>query len=306
MELRHLRYFVAVAETLHFGEAATRLRIAQPSLSQQINALETELQTRLFRRTRRRVELTEAGRLLLEEARDILARSDRAALIARRVGRTDAGQLRVGFGYCMDQTALVKAVSVFSAANPKIRVELRTMSVQLQLAAIRDERLDVGFVRRTDSEPWLEAGLLVAEPLILAVPYKHRLASKRSVSLASLADEPFVLTSREFVPVYHDIVLKTCREAGFLPNAFQEADQLHVLLHFVGSGCGVALVPAFCQRTRVPRVKFVSVRPAVPVLETVVARRRANQSKAVMDFIAVATHAFEVMRRRVASAFERS
>jgi DNA-binding transcriptional LysR family regulator len=306
MELRHLRYFVAVAESLHFGEAAAKLRIAQPSLSQQISALENDLQTGLLRRTRRRVELTDAGRVFLEEARDILARADRAAIMARRAGRTGAGHLRVGVGYCMDHMALVKAVGVFSAANPNVRVELRTMSVQLQVAALRDQRLDVAFVRRTEGEPWLLTERLVTEPLALALPRKHRLASRKSVQLSSVADEPFVLTSRELVPVYHDIVLNACRDAGFLPNASQEADQLHVLMQFVGSGCGVALVPAFSRRTRPSRVAVVALRPAVPVLDTVVAWRRETEAAAVTDFIAVARRAFGLMARRAALAFEDS
>jgi hypothetical protein len=129
MELRHLRYFVAVAESLHFGEAAFGLGISQPSLSQQIRQLEEELQARLLQRTKRRVELTEAGQLFLNDAREILAQTDRAAMIAHRIGHQGAGKLRVGVGYCMDQLALAKAVSTFSAAHPQVRVELQTMAV---------------------------------------------------------------------------------------------------------------------------------------------------------------------------------
>src|SRR5688572_18591013 len=219
MELRHLRYFVALSESLHFGEAATRLRIAQPSLSQQIRQLEEELQTKLLRRTQRRVELTEAGELFLEEARDILARTDRAGRIARRAGRGDAGRIRVGVGYCMDQMAVVKAVTTFNRRHPKIRVELETLAVSRQVAALRNDRLDLGFVRTLPPDGSLTSELLVSEPLVVAMPHTHRFAGKKAILLADLADELFVMTSRELVPFYHDVVVKTCREAGFAPNA---------------------------------------------------------------------------------------
>jgi DNA-binding transcriptional LysR family regulator len=124
MELRHLRYFVAVAESLHFGRAATKLLTAQPSLSHQIRRLEAESQASLLRRTKRHVELTEAGRLLLDEARDLLARADRAAIVARRVGRGDAQRLRVGFGYCMDQSCLVAVMGQFTA-RPRFKLKPR-------------------------------------------------------------------------------------------------------------------------------------------------------------------------------------
>jgi DNA-binding transcriptional LysR family regulator len=291
MELRHLRYFVAVAESLHFGVAASRLRISQPSLSQQIRQLEEEIQTSLLRRTKRRVELTEAGELFLEEARDIIARSDRAAMIARRVGRGHGGRIRVGVGYCMNQRALVKAVGMFRASHPKVRVELQTMAVTLQLAALRDERLDVAFVRGAATDGSVESQVVHAEELVLALPPRHRFAHKRVITVSSLAQESFVVTSREHVPVYHDIVLKTCREAGFIPNAPHEADHLQMILDFVAAGCAVALVPAFVQRHRPRRVAFASLRPASPPLETVAAWRRSNSSAMLTEFVTFARRA---------------
>jgi DNA-binding transcriptional LysR family regulator len=306
MEFRHLRYFVAVAESLHFGEAARRLRIAQPSLSQQIRQLETELQTTLLRRTKRRVELTEAGRLFFDEATDLLARRDRAALIARRAGRADGGRLRVSAGYCMDQVAIVRALSAFNAHHPNFRVELQTTAVQSQIAALRDERVDVGFVRSTNGESFLESEVLVREPLLVAMPRGHRLATKKALQLSMLADQPFVVTSRDLVPAYHDIVLRMCREAGFVPNAAHESDHLHVLLAFVGAGCGVALVPAFARTMRPARVAFVALRPSVPVLETVIAWRKSAASAALTDFVSIARRALAIAQRRAVPAHERT
>jgi DNA-binding transcriptional LysR family regulator len=164
VELRHLRYFVAVAESLHFGQAAIRLQIAQPSLSHQIQQLEAELQTSLLRRTKRRVELTEAGRVFLEEARDILGRADRAAMVARRAGRAEAGRLRIGVGYCMDQAEVCRAVSVFTCQYQAVRVELQTLAVTQQFTALRDQQMDVGFVLPPVSDSSLSSESLVREP----------------------------------------------------------------------------------------------------------------------------------------------
>ena len=303
MELRHLRYFVAVSELLHFGEAAAKLGIAQPSLSQQIRQLESELQTDLLRRTKRRVELTEAGKLFLEEARDILARTDRAAMVARRVAHREE-TIRVAVGYCMHHLAVVKAVSEFNRRHQNTRVELQTMPVLMQAAALRDNRLDVGFVRQPVTESSLAGELVVAEPLVVALPQQHRLAGKQVIPLSALADEEFVLASREQVPVYHDFVLKACREAGFVPNATHETDHLHMLLGFVAAGTGIALVPAFAQTTRLRGVTFASLRPSAPSLQTVVAWRTDNTSALLAEFIAIAHRVLGRARRPFGSSLQ--
>ena len=287
MELRHLRYFVAVAETLHFGQAAAALHIAQPSLSHQIKLLEAELKTALLHRTKRRVELTDAGRLFVEEARDILARADRAAMIARRAGRATEGRLRVGVGYCMDQSRISEAVSTFNARHPAIRVELQTMAVPLQLDAIRGQTLDVGFVRPPITNSGLASERLMTEPLVAALSTNHRLAGKRSLPLSVLSEDSFILPPREIVPVYHDIVLKACREAGFVPDSPHEADHLHMLLAMVGGGSGVALVPAFARRLKPPRVVFVPLNPPSARLYLSVAWRRDNASRVLLEFLKV-------------------
>ena len=200
MELKQIRCFVAVAESLHFGHAAAKLRIAQPSLTYQIQRLEKELQTSLLRRTKRRVELTDAGRQFLENARDVLARADSAALSARRAGLGEAGRIRVAVGYCMDHLDVSKAVSVFNQRHEAIRVELQTMAVPLQFAALRDDRLDVGFVRPPVTDPSLTYEVLSREPMIVAMRSKHPLARKAGIPLSNLANEPFVLPLQAAVP----------------------------------------------------------------------------------------------------------
>ncbi len=291
MELRHLRYFVAVAESLHFGQAAAKLQIAQPSLSHQIRQLEAELQTTLLRRTKRRVELTDAGRAFLEDARDILARTDRAAISARRVGGGSSQLLRVGIGYGMDHSTVAMAVSEFSSRCPGLHVELRTMSVPSQLASLLDRRLEVGFVRPPVNDPALATEVLIREPLVAALPRNHRLASKGRVSLSTLVDEPFVLVQRETAPVFHEAVIRACREAGFAPHAPHEADHLQTVIRMVAAGSGVSLVPASARKIREHRVVYRSLHPPPPNLETAVAWRRDNASPMLTEFVEVARRA---------------
>ena len=285
MELRHLRYFVAVAESLHFGRAAATLHIAQPSLSHQVQQLEAELQTTLLRRTKRRVELTEAGRVFLEEAQDILGRADRAALVARRAGRTEAGQLRVGVGYCMNHAAISRAVRGFNREHPAVRVELQTLAVPQQFAALRDQRLDVGFVFPPVTDASLGIELLMCEPLLAALPASHRAARKRSITLVALKNDPFIVPPRELVPVLHDVVLRACRDAGFIPNAQHEADHLQLVLGMVAAGTAVALVPASARKLHTQGVVLVPLSPPVTVLEMGIAWRHNNPSVIVAQFI---------------------
>lgn len=244
MELRHLRYFVALAETLHFGHAAARLRIAQPSLSHQIRQLEDDLQVGLLHRTKRRVQLTDAGRLFLQESRDIIARADRATVIARRMGSIDARRLRVGIGYCSDQSDIAALLGAFNAQQRGIQVETKTLSVPAQLAALVDGQLDIAFVRPPVSDHSLMSEVVIREALVVALPPKHRFATRARLPLSALANELFILPPRDIVPVFHDAVLKACRAAGFVAHAPHEADHLHMVLGLVAAGAGIALVPA--------------------------------------------------------------
>jgi DNA-binding transcriptional LysR family regulator len=287
MELRHLRYFVAVAELLHFGQAARRLHIAQPSLSHQIRRLETELGARLLERSQRRVDLTEAGQVFLVEAREILARADHAALAARRASAHGAARLGVGLGPCMDPELVVHAVTTFRTRHPTIRVEVRTMAGAHQLEALRDGRLDVGFVHPPVTDPSLHHEGLGSEPLRVALPVGHRLAARRRLALAALAQEVFVVVPRDVVPIYHDTVLRACRDAGFVPDAPHEADHLEILLGMVAANAGVALVPAVAVKIRQPGLVLRPLDPPPPVLETALVWRR-DPSPIAAAFIDVA------------------
>ena len=288
MELRHLRYFVAVADTLHFGQAAARLRIAQPSLSHQIRQLEDDLQVGLLHRTKRRVELTDAGRLFLQESRDIIARADRATVIARRMGSVDARRLRVGIGYCTDQSDIAALLGAFNAQHHGIQVETKTLSVPAQLAALVDGQLDIAFARPPVSDHSLMSEVVIREALVVALPPKHRLVSRSRLPLSALRNELFILPPRDAVPVFHDAVLKACRAAGFVPQAPHEADHLHMVLGLVAAGAGVALVPASARKAHHDEVAYRALHPAPEKLETALAWRRDDKSPALAEFISTA------------------
>jgi DNA-binding transcriptional LysR family regulator len=285
VELRHLRYFVAVAESLHFGRAAAQLRIAQPSLSHQIRQLEAELQTTLFQRTKRRVQLTESGELFLKEAREILAHADRATLIARRVSLGGSERLRVGVAIWTDLRQIFAVVKRLDESHPTIRVDLRSMSVPLQIAALKAGLIDIGFIRAASLEPVLNSELLVAEPFVVALPKNHRLAPRERIALSALAKEPFIMGPHDSMPVFYDLTLKLCRDAGFVPRVRDEVDYPSMVLGFVATGIGIALVPASIRMIQSTGVVFRSLDPSPPILETSVAWRRDNMSQSLNAFL---------------------
>jgi DNA-binding transcriptional LysR family regulator len=249
MDLRHLRYFVAVAEELHFGRAAARVHIAQPALSRQIRALEDEMGLRLFERDRRRVALTAAGLAFLDEARSLLAHVERAVDAARRADRGEFGSLRIGYVPAVVTTGLPEIVRAFRKRFPGVDVRLEEMNPALQVEALLGERVDVGFVRGPLHEPALATQTVLEEPLVAALPSGHRLGRFKQLGVAMLAGEPFVLQARSRGPGSHDQILAVCRGAGFSPRVVQEGSQLDVV-SLVASGAGVAIVPASLRAIR--------------------------------------------------------
>src|SRR5574340_256525 len=244
MELRHLRYFVAVAEELHFGRAAARLGTAQPPLSQQIRQLEGELGVELLARTRRRVELTEAGRVFLDEARGILQRVTQATSAARRAARGETGSLAIGVVASATYGLLPRVVRAFRERHPDVALTMSVMSTGAQVAALRAGQLQLAVARPPFGDETLVAEPLHEEPVVAAIPSGHRLSAKRSLPLRALAGEPFVLFPRDRRPGWYDFVLGLCREAGFEPVVGQDAPELATALALVAAGDGVTLVPA--------------------------------------------------------------
>jgi DNA-binding transcriptional LysR family regulator len=244
MELRHLRYFVAVAEELHFGRAARRLHMSQPPLSQQVKRLEEELGVQLLHRTKRRVELTEAGEAFLGEASLALSQVEAAAEAARRAGRGETGTLSVGFVGSAAYEVLPEVLKAFRGRYPDVEIRLEELTTAQQVRALGEGRIEVGFVRPPVGEESLAVETVLREPLVAVLPGDHSLSEQEGVSLGALAEEPFVMTPRRLGPSFYDRIVGACREAGFSPRVVQEAIQMQTIIGMVAAGIGVALVPA--------------------------------------------------------------
>ena len=263
MELRHLRYFVAVAEELHFGRAAKRLNIAQPPLSRQIRDLEREIGTPLFDRVPRGVDLTPAGTAFLPEARLTLAQADRARRTAQRAARGETGRLRVGFVEAATHSGILPDVlSFFRMHLPSVGLSLFELDPLRQAEAFRDGRIDLGILQYPplDADRWLGVELIYTEPVVLAVPGDHRLAGRARFTLSSLAAESFVLFPRHISPPMYDDIIARCRAVDFSPRVVQEAAGWHTLASLVGAGVGVGFVPRSLTRFQQHGVSYRTVR----------------------------------------------
>lgn len=256
MELRHLRYFVVLAEELHFGRAARRLAISQPPLSVAIRQLEESVGAQLFERNSKAVHLTAAGDALRISAHTLLRDSEEALTEARHVAQGSAGRLRIGFVGAMLYRGLPQALKRFQAAHPAVRVTLTELNSGEQMAELLHGRMDVGFAhtRRMPSE--LQCRLLVSEPFVACLPTEHRLARKRKIAVADLREDSFVLFSRSASPDYHARVLSICGDAGFWPEVRQEVRHWLAVVSLVSQGMGVALVPDAMRHCALPGAVF--------------------------------------------------
>jgi DNA-binding transcriptional LysR family regulator len=289
MELRHLRYFVAVAEEMHFGRAAQRLHISQPPLSQQIRALEVETGVDLFSRVGRRVQLTLAGKAFLDYARATLALANQGVRTAQRVQRGELGQLSVGFITSMAYTYLPWVLRAFRNRFPEVELVLTEQETWSQLDALQESRLHVGILRGTVSQAELESTTALIEPFIVALPDDHRLARKKSIRLEWLAQDPFVMFPRALGGHFYQQMLGLCRHAGFTPTVSQEAVQMHVAVGLVSARIGVALVPTSMQALPTSGVVFRPLAGPRGEAQIAVVRRAADDSPVVRAFIDVAT-----------------
>lgn len=248
IELRHLRYFVAVAEELHFGRAALKLGIAQPPLSQQIQKLEAMLGVKLFERTSRQVALTDAGAVFLEGAERTLAQAKLAFDEARTAGRGQRGSVRVAFAASVMFSSLPEYIREFREAYPAAELELQEMSTGPQVTSLYSGDIDIGFGRQPTYDSSITSTVLTAEPLEIALNGAHPLAHKSDLSLSDLAHEDFVLFPEEVAPGLYSQVFSVCREAGFKPHVVQESRELYTTVSLVEAGVGVTIVPASVRK----------------------------------------------------------
>ncbi|MDH4556783.1 LysR family transcriptional regulator [Pseudomonas sp. BN417] len=292
MELRHLRYFIAVAEELHFGRAAEQLGISQPPLSQQIQALEEEVGARLLERTNRRVELTEAGRLFLDESRQVLAQVDKAVQLARRAQRGELGELKVGFTSSAPFTSTVpRSIHAFRQAYPDVHLELHEMSSAETVKALLEDRLQVGVIRPLALPDNLLAVELFREPLVAVLRADHPLAegSAEGLEIAAMAEEPFVFFPRTFGTGLYDQLIALTREAGFSPRIAQEASEAMTIIGLVSAGLGVSVLPASFRRTRVDGVVYRTLLDTGATTAVWLVRRRGERSPLALSFVELVT-----------------
>ncbi|MBD1600810.1 LysR family transcriptional regulator [Pseudomonas typographi] len=259
MELRHFRYFVAVAEQLHFGRAAHQLGISQPPLSQQIQALEAQLGVRLFNRNNRRVELSEAGRLFLEEARQVLAQVTKAGDVARRAQAGELGELKVGFTSSAPFSSTIpQAIHHFRQAFPAVQLTLLEMSSHDVVDRLAAGDVDVGLTRPVPLPASVEMAELFREPLVAVLSAGHPLAegSEAGIALAALANEPFVFFPRNYGSSVYAQLLQLARNAGFSPRFSQEASEPMTIIGLVSAGLGVSVLPASYHWMRIGGVVY--------------------------------------------------
>jgi DNA-binding transcriptional LysR family regulator len=291
MELRHLRYFVAVAEELHFTRAAERLGIAQPPLSQQIQQLERELGAPLFERERRRVRLTEAGQAVLTEARAILTRADRLAPLAQQVARGERGWLGVGFVGTAMYGPLPRVFQTYRTRFPAVELELADMDPVAQMQALRDKKIHVAFVRGVERSLKQDAAFafepVQREPLIVALPEKHPLAARRQIRLTDLAGESFILFGRQPDYPFSREILEHCGAAGFSPKVVQNTRDIHTALGLVAAGLGVTLVPASVADLRRPGAALRPLGEPAPTTELLVVYRRDETPPTLRAFLSI-------------------
>lgn len=293
MDLRHLRYFVAVAEEGHVTRAAERLGIQQPPLSQQIRALETELDVLLFRRKPRGVELTDAGDAFLVDARRILADVENALTKVRRTARGEQGRIVVGFTSSAPFHPFIPAVlRTFRDRHPLVSVVLEESGTADLVSALISERLDAAFIRSpAPTGEGIAVHELLQERMLVAMPGDHPLAAAPDappIALADLAGEPFILYRRASGPGLYDAIVGACHKAGFIPRIEQEAPRIVATLNLVASGFGVTIVPESLCAMRLEGITYRPIRAVdAPVAPISLACRRTDHSAAARRFVEV-------------------
>lgn len=286
MELRHLRYFIAVAEELHFGRAAARLHLAQPALSQQIRRLEEEINVQLFHRTKRRVTLTEPGAVFLEKARLTVSHAGEAVVSAQKANRGEVGELSVGFVGSAAFEFLPEVLKKFRSSFPEVGLVLQELTTTQQLAALHTAQIRVGLLRPPISDSNIETETVACEPWVIAIPRSHPLHGRSRVALRQFATDPFIGTPRALGPGLHDQALSLCLQSGFSPRVVQEAIQMATIVSLVAFGIGVALVPGSVEKLGRRDVLYMPLQGS-PKVEMALAWRREDRNSVLSNFIRI-------------------
>ena len=279
MELRQLRYFIAVAEEGNFSRAAERLHVSQPPLSTQIKSLEGELGVRLLERSNRGVSLTAAGTVFFAETRAMLARVEHAKSKALRADRSDIGILSIGFVSIADYGILPPALKNFRSSAPLVEVQLHELTTDAQIRELRAARLDLGIALAPVDEPDLEFERLLREELVLAAPSGHP-ATKGdgAIDLRTLSKESFIVPPRDIAPGLYDLIISHCRAFGFAPRITQHARQMQTVIGLVSCGMGFALVPSSVRNLKRAGVQYRKLRGKAALVELGILRLRNADS----------------------------
>lgn len=291
MELRHLRYFVTVAEVLHFSRAAQKLNIGQPPLSMQIRALEEELGVALFERSQRRVFLTAAGRTFLVRARQILADAEAARQEVQQIAGLDAGELRIAFTTSAPMTHLMKRVlTAYRQRYPRVTLTLSESPSERQREALAERTLDIGLLRQAEDAPstsGLHFETLIDEALVVVLHQGHALAHRESLSISDLANEAFIMHPPDVGTAVDGKIRRMCERAGFTPRVVQEARESTTIVALAASGLGVAVLPEAVRCIQIEGVRFRALSERDAHTPLLLAKRRDDTSPLVQAFAAM-------------------
>jgi DNA-binding transcriptional LysR family regulator len=285
MELRQVRSFLSVAETLHFGRTAELIHLSQPALSLQIRALEEEVGVRLFERTRRKTTLTAAGLAFREDAAAAMSKLEEAIRRARLAANGKLGRLRIGFISTAGSEIVPNIVRQFRELNPEVEFSLRNILTAEQVQMLETGSLDIGFLRLPiGGHPALDVVTVHREPFVLVVPSSHKLAQRKRVRLRELAGQDFVMYERTYAPGFHDLIFGILRDAGIVPNVSQTAGEIPTLISFVASHMGITILPASAVKHSVASVVACEILDRIPVSEIGIAVSKRFRAAVVDNF----------------------
>ncbi|MEG4641481.1 LysR family transcriptional regulator [Paracoccus sp. APAP_BH8] len=284
--LRTLRYFLVLAEELHFGRAARRLNMSQPPLSQQIRQLEEALEVELFRRSHHSVELTIAGRAFLERVPLVFEQLDKAITHARMVARGQVGRLEIGIISSSLVGVIPAALESFGQHYPEVEWRLHELTPSAQIEALIERRIDVGIFRMPPEHDGLQREMIMREDVMIALPRQHPLAARDRLALAELSDQPFVMFGLQ-QSRFADYLYQCCLQAGFTPQIRQQVVEVQSLLSLVGANMGVALLPASMQGLAWANVMFRPIAPEPPQVPLYAISRQGDPSPTLHHFIAI-------------------
>jgi len=292
MELRHLRYFIAVAEKLSFSQAAISLNMAQPPLSQQIKKLEEELGILLFHRTKRQVVLTAAGKTFLEKAYQILIDCDQACDLAQKAARGELGHLVIGFNGASSFDILPRLISAYRNMYPHVELILKQLGTAEQVQELIGSKIQIGILCLPVENSELNFKVIQKETFIVALPKKHVLASRITpIEMHELAQEEFIMTTRKVGQGYYDRIINICHQAGFSPSIAQEVHELQTAVSLIAAGMGIALMPYSIQKFQTPGVVYKKLKntiSTISMMETAITWRKDETSPSIQSFLAVA------------------